>query len=412
MKKVIVLLCLALISAPSASAQGGSAIHDDCASDDPTASAQMPSSEQLQVDMYFEIPQFIEAGLADGSMERVGGVIRYSEDEQILAWLRQGGQIGQAVESSTSLLERVVSLSGHQHSTIGRVLSGAVPVLNIAMAGFGVFEQINGIRVHAEELERIYDRVSKEFQRNREVELLAALNHAENAFIARCAEFKVQAVAHVTYELTVAQAQLVRDLDELLVAETSTENIKLATIYQVLAMKVCTMSTRLRLEIGEYAAAIHWLSTCVEDHRDYAWKFVRKWVGNSPALYFHESVSEEYFERYLDIERWLRGERDVLASLVMRNRRYFWDNESLQPLDAPGIGFQIDENPFYLVAFPNAELLIENFQRLLGYELELKSILLPFSEWDVYEKARIDSHDGFVMLVNQALLEGDSQAGP
>ena len=347
------------------------------------------------------MPEFIEAGLANGLMERVGGVIRYSGDEQILAWLRQGGQVGQAVESSAGLLGQLVS----PYSTFGRALGSTVPLLNIAMGGFGLIEQIIGIRAHEAELEYIYDRVSEEFQRNREVEMLAALNHAENAFVTRCDAFKVEAVAQVTYELTVAQAQLVRDLDELLDAEMNEANIELATMYQVLAMKVCAVSTRLRLEIGEDAAAMHWLSKCVEAHRAYAEKFVLKWVGENPALYFHESVSDEYFDRYLDIERWLQGERVVLPNLVKEYRRSFWDKQALQPLDGSAIGFQIDENPFYLYAIPNAELLIENFQRLSGYELELKSMLLPFLEWDVFDEERIDKHDGYVMLVNQALLD-------
>ena len=231
--------------------------------------------------------------------------------------------------------------------------------------------------------------------------MLAALDYAENAFVARCAAFKVGAVEKVTFELSVAQAQLVRDLDDLLAAETSEANIELATLYQVLAMKVCALSTRLRLEIGEDDAALHWLSKCVDEHRAYADKFVRKWLNNSPALYFHESVSDEYFERFLDIERWLRGKRDILTVLVKAYRGSFWNNEALQPLDGPGMGFQIDENPFYLRAIPNAEILIENFQRLLGYKLELESMLLPFSAWETFDEARIDSHDGYVLLVKK-----------
>lgn len=407
MKKLIALLCFAMIAALPASAQGRSAIKDNCASEDSASSVQTPSSEQVNVEIYFEVPEFIDAGLKNGSLERVGGILRYSDDRQVLAWMRQGGQVGQVVESSGSLLERVVS----RPSALGSFLGKAVPVLNIAMGGFGLIEQILGIRAHEAELERIYDRVAKEFQRNREVEMLAALDHAENAFVARCDAFKVEAVAQVTYELSVAQAQLVRDLDELLAAETNDANIELATMYQVLAMKVCAVSTRLRLEIGEDAAAIHWLSKCAYNHWVYAEKFVRKWIGDYPALYFHESVSDEYFDRYLDIERWLQGEPDVLAKLIKQHRRYFWDNGALQPLDAPRVGFQIDENPFYLHAIPNAELLIENVQRLRGYELELKSMLLPFLEWDAYEEARIDSHGDYVLLVNLDKLDRGSGDG-
>lgn len=397
MKKLMALLLLALIAVSPAFAQGRDATQDNCASDDPTVSTETRISEPIDVDVYLEIPEFVAAGLANGSMERVGGVIRYSADQQILAWLRQGGQAGQAVESSASLLERIVS----KHSAIGLALGRAVPILNIAMAGFGLFEQIVGIRAHEAELERIYDRVSEEFQRDRRVELLAALDNAENSLLVNSCEYKLEVLALVNSDLAVAREQLSEDLTMLLGGEMSPENVELVVNYQVLAMKVCTLETRLRLEIGENEAARDRLSKCVDAHRTYAQKFVRKWLGNSPALYFHESVSDEYFYRYLDIERWLQGKRNVLANLISEHRRNFWNIEALQPLDAPPIGFQIDENPFYLQAIPSAEILIENFQRLLGYKLELESMLLPFSEWDTYEEARIASHDDYVLLVKK-----------
>lgn len=244
MKKIFALLMSTLMTVSSIAAQGGDTVQDDCARDSDTGSIHVSSSEPIDVDVFFELPAFIDTGLANGSMERVGGVIRYSDDKQIAAWLRQGGQIGQMAESSASLLERIVA----KHSTFGLALGRVVPILNIAMGGFGLLEQIIGIRAHEAELERIYDRVSEEFQRNREVELLAALDYAENAFIARCAPFKSEAAAQVTFELTVAHAQLVRDLDDLLAEEVNEANVELATMYQVLAMKVCTLSTRVRLK--------------------------------------------------------------------------------------------------------------------------------------------------------------------
>ena len=165
------------------------------------------------------------------------------------------------------------------------------------MAGFSLFEHIAGIRAHEAELERIYDRVSEEFQRDREVELFAALDYAENTFIVKSDAFKHEAVARAAYELAVARSQLNRDLDELLMAEMNPDNINLAMSYQILSMKVCAMSVRLRLEIGEDAAATNWLSQCVGEHKIHARHFVIKWLGNQPALFFHESVSDENFER-------------------------------------------------------------------------------------------------------------------
>ncbi len=248
MKKLLALLCFALIavSSASASAQSNSST-EKCPPVDSSAAPAGPASALSDIAVHFEVPEFIEIGLKDGTLERVGGVIRYSEDQQILAWLRQGGQVGQLAESSASLLQRLIP----EGVGMAQLITGALPFLNIGMAGYSIVEHIAGIRVHEAELERIYDRVSEEFQRDREVEMLAALNSAENAFLAKCDEYKLATIAQVNYELEIARAQLTRDLDELLKAPVNKENIaniELASMYQILAMKVCAMSTRLSWE--------------------------------------------------------------------------------------------------------------------------------------------------------------------
>ncbi len=353
------------------------------------------------ITVHLEVPKRIETGLASGSMERVGGVIRYSGNKRIVAWLREGGKIGQVTESSVGLLDDVIRLSGNQPATLGKLLAGAIPILGVAMAGYALLEHIQGIRAHEAEIERIYDRVSEEFQRDREVSLHAALDYAENTFLVNSDEYKRQAVAEVNYDLAVARGQLIEDLDKLLSAEVNAANMDLAMNYQVLAMRVCAMGTRLRLEIGEDEAAIDWLSKCVNGHKSRARSFVKRWIGNRTAIYFHESVSDEHLDRYLNIERWLRERRDVLREVIFQNRKYFWNDTATEALyTRSGLNTVLTEEPFYLESLPNAEVLIENFQRLQGYELELKSMRSPFKEWEALNSALIDNHDGYVMLVS------------
>ena len=43
--------------------------------------------------VHLQIPEFIAAGLASGEMQRVGGVIRYTDNKRIIAWLRDGGKV-------------------------------------------------------------------------------------------------------------------------------------------------------------------------------------------------------------------------------------------------------------------------------------------------------------------------------
>ncbi|MCE2473730.1 MAG: hypothetical protein J4G18_17880 [Anaerolineae bacterium] len=176
MKRIFALMCLVIIAALPASAQSESNAENRC-----------------ELDAHFEVPEFIEEGLVDGTMERVGGVIRHTDDQQTIAWLRQGGQIGQVEESSAGLLEHVTRLSGTGNLAITRVLAGVTPFLNISMAGFSLLEHILGIRAHEAELERIYDRISEEFQRDREVELSAALDYADNIILANNESYRLDA---------------------------------------------------------------------------------------------------------------------------------------------------------------------------------------------------------------------------
>lgn len=396
MKKLIALLCFIMIAALPASAQNTSSAENSC-----------------ELDIHLEVPEFIEEGLVDGSMQRVGGVIIDSENQQTIAWLRQGGQIGQVAESSAGLLEHVIRLSDGANVALSRLLANLTPVLNISMAGFSLLEHIIGIRAHEAELERIYDRVSEEFQRDRRVELLAALDYAENTFQVTNDEYKWAAVAEVNSDLTVARKQLIEDLEILRSAEPSQENMELAMNYQVLAMRICTLGTRLRLEIGENEAAIDWLSQCVSEHKSHTRDLVLKLLGENRALFFHESISVEYFDRYLNIERWLRGKRDVLLEIVRESRYSFWNDDAISPLYVTTFASaELSNNPFYWASIPMSEVLIENYERLEGFEQELRSLeglcLPTFTEWEAYDgetDISISEHNGYAMLVRTAFMD-------
>lgn len=52
-----------------------------------------------------------------------------------------------------------------------------------------------------------------------------------------------------------------------------------------------------------------------------------------------------------------------------------------------------------------AEILIENFQRLEGYELELRSMRLSVSEWEALVPAEELEQHGFAVIVDSARLE-------
>ena len=400
--RLLTTIMLALVSVTCVAAQADGATEIVCA----------PEGETGDVAVYAEIPVFIEAGLSDGAMERLGGVIQFSGDGLPVAQLRQIGQVGQGAEAASSLLERVAVQSGQGHLALGRLLASVTPRLNLSMSGFAIIEHIAGIRAHEAELQRIYDRVSVEFQRDRRVELLAALDQAENATRFDNPENIQRAFAVVDAKMGNARLQLVEDLRLLIDADVSPANIELATSYQVLSMRICALGTRLRLEIGENEAAILWLADCVNDHRSFAKRFVRKWLGNRTAFFFHESVEKEYLERYLALESWLRERRDVVLAVIHEKRRDFWKRDAISNLYTGGLNSKLIEPPHYVKLLDSVEILVENFQRLAGYEKELGSV----SRWSFAEREEAESAllatcegAGYVMLVSAS--QSDASEG-
>ena len=55
--------------------------------------AKRRETQMLQIEVMLEVPLRIAAGLAGGQLERVGGVVRDVGTKQIVALLREGGQL-------------------------------------------------------------------------------------------------------------------------------------------------------------------------------------------------------------------------------------------------------------------------------------------------------------------------------
>ncbi len=361
------------------------------------------------ITVQLEVPPDIEKGLNSGSMERVGGVIRQSDNKRIVAWLREGGSMSRG-PSKSGLLRRVIRAGGIPGAAALAMLDGPLPILDIAVAGYALIELISQIEDHHNRFDQTYEQVEEEFRRDRLVELTSALNYAKLIQSAQSATLKSQMVGQVTERLLQARAQLFWDIDEWHHGEKLAENASKSLGYQILAMQVSTMIVRAWLDIGEETLALQWLSSAIRGHLERAQVFSRNRIGGSPALYFHSSVSGDWFDRYLYIEGWLRGRRDVLRLVLDDNRDQFWQNETISSLFSGGLNSQLLEDPFYMTSLPQAEILIENYQRLHGFELELKQLEstgLRFDEWDAIDSnydVRLAEYDDFYLLVDQDAL--------
>lgn len=368
------------------------------------------------IQVHLEVPKYIEDGLLTGSMERVGGVIRHSESKQIIAWLREGGQIADDLLLKRGLLDDVLRFGGTTAKGVGAILGSVFPLLDIALAGYLLLEIIGQIDKHRQEMELIYDRLEQEFWQDRLANLVTALKIGRNLAEVKDMSYKRLMAGQVTDRLLEAREHLREEFLEILDGEMNDENAEQAMRFQILSMQAATLIVRAWLEIDEKALALKWLDGVLLGHRERVRIFVRTQIGSHPALFFHGSVSDDYFDRYLNIERWLRAKRIVLPEIVQSHRRSFWNGDAVDALHTGGINSRLVETPFYETAIPRAEVLIENYQRLDGFQQELKSMSLPtFAQWEAYDgdgTVSIRDQDDYVLLANSDYLDAESATSP
>ncbi|MBE2192835.1 MAG: hypothetical protein IAE83_01535 [Anaerolinea sp.] len=364
------------------------------------------------IEVLFEIPVAVVNGLATGSLERVGGVIREAGSKEVVMWLREGGQISQNPGVAQGLMASVLRSSGMSSATVGVVLAGTLSTLNVALSGYTLYLMI--ARVHALEaqIEHIHERVAEEFARDRQVDFETALASAGDVVDAENETFKQQAASRAIDQLFNTRQHLLRDFDAVLEDKMTPQQCQQAQLFLLQAMHVDTLRIRCYLETDQLALAKSRLAASLEAYQNRTQALIQKWLGDYPALYFHETISDEDFERYINIERWLRDKDDVLMDVVKTHRHDFWNKDAIRPLhgsvlsaiNVPFMKRDVKETtPPYLLALAQSEILIENYQRLLGFELELASMRLEFPAWD--RLADITEHDDFVMLADSDWLQ-------
>ena len=407
----------------------------------------MPSIEVL-----LEIPPAIAQGLANGTLERVGGVIREVGNKQVVAWLREGGQLvnntdivnglmgklaqmGQ-ISSVTGILDTVVSarsqylvLKGLRAIEMQVQFFGAMSLLNIAISTVTLLKMIERFQALEKQIQAVYKGIVTEFNRDRQVHLESALASVRDTIEAKGDSYK-QYIPQLTRDLDSARRQILRDVKVMLERSVPPEQGHMVEDCLLLAMQVDTMRIRCSLEMDEHSIARRQLNDCLDKHQRLTREFVSKWLGDRRALYFHKSVEDD-LQRYLCIESWLRGKDDVLMDVIEQSREDFWNQDAIQDI-IPGrlerginrinsipplnkLRQQSKELPRHLRALEQSELLIENYKRLYMCERELDAIerLGGLEEWKVREREaltdkanfNIDEHDDYVLLVDTDMLK-------
>jgi predicted transcriptional regulator len=128
----------------------------------------------MNLNVVFDVPARVAQGLINGSLERVGGVVRDSSTKQVVMWLQEGGS-----QASNALAQP--PLAGIQAlATASSLLSAAN--LGVSVAGFAlVLQQLNQISDQIKSVEAKVDRANQKLDDGWLAKLKAGINACQNS---------------------------------------------------------------------------------------------------------------------------------------------------------------------------------------------------------------------------------------
>lgn len=365
----------------------------------------------MSIRVEFEVPDDIANGLTNGTLERVGGVIRFADSKQVVAWLRDGGNVSRSSSSALTLLPTLLRATGMNARTVA-VVAGAVtvagPLLDIAITAYTIHHLTRRISALNKKIDDIYDRIDRHFAKAESAALETALLLADELLDTKDFGVRREKAHDVVARLVNAEKLLLTDLDDALDGKKRRK----AEVLINTVTSVNMLAARCSFDVGDEKIAISRLDKSLVYLRPRVDRLVLRLVGKQPAVYFHKSVSDDYLDRYIQIQAWLYGDEDVWESVIKRARRRFWNEKAIERLFRTARKFlytwpKLRKKPFYIEALPRAELLIESFQRFESFALDMKSPERPSLDLEqLADKSaeRLADHDDYALVIDEDTL--------
>jgi len=199
----------------------------------------------MSLSVVFDVPVLVAQGLLNGSLERVGGVVRDSSSKQVVMWLQEGGS-----QASQALSRPPLAGGANALAAANPLLTTAN--LGVSVVGFAlVLQQLNRISEQIRAVEAKLDRVSHKLDDQALAQLKAGINACQNAVELQDPSLRITMSGHALTTLHAARQffnqQVLRSAGQAEAA--SADYVSLAFV--ALAAEV---QTYLNLDEGEKAA--------------------------------------------------------------------------------------------------------------------------------------------------------------
>jgi hypothetical protein len=376
----------------------------------------------------FQIPDAVRIGLETGALERVGGVVRDRATKHIVVWLRDGG-----MQQASSLLPNPIHAILHlaqagvtvwdgnrTRQAIGVVsqqvaqltqLTATGQMVNLAMSAMTFGRILHSVKALSDQIKTLEKAISQEFNRDRANRFYVALEAARDLFALPNAQQNEVTARSAIDGLLEARQNLLEDFKMVMAKPPERERLKLAEALLLQAIHAQISRIRCYWAMGHRDWAVQRLGEELPMFRQHVERVIRAYMQDEPVRYFERGIDAADLEQFFVVQQWLRGETGPLSATMMfaivnDMRGSFWNAEvfgNIAQRTAQKVRGGWRQS---LVEQLNAcTLLIENYQRLEGFELEMRSVRLSLEEWEAgVDEALLNEHGG-ALIVESAWLE-------
>ncbi len=336
-----------------------------------------------------------------------------------------GRLVGTVSEQVSAVSGQVTGISHHVHSlAMLNAFMASGQVLNFALSAVSLAATLKRLDQLSKQLDRIGAMIKGEFKRDREVAFRSAVQTARDVFETGNSGYRTAAAQAAINGLFQALTHFMQDCRDSLSSGDTPQHWLLAQQYLVRAMYAEVTRIRCYMMVGDLDMARGRLAEERVQFRDACMDLVRRWLGKYPAVYFHKDVPEDLLNRFLMVQHWLTAPDDVfsvskqqvLSQSLLEHRGDFWESRAnfwdahpsrvdlrQKILRSPGAQ-RAQKLSDLTNAVTQAELLIENYQHLAGFSLELAEMRLSLEQWEgLVDQAELDRQRAAFIIDREAL---------
>ncbi|MEH2443312.1 hypothetical protein [Nostoc sp.] len=348
----------------------------------------------LPVTVTFMLADWIIKGIADGTLERVGGVIREVGSKHIVTWLREkgtptGNQLGE-VGRSMLLTQGILQVTS------------AVSILNLGVSviGFAVIAQrLKELEQRLQQAQKVLNNINRKIDLSFYANFRAAIELANNAFTMTKTENRRNSALQAINRFLEAE-HIYTEYTDIEICQKS----QIADKYLLTLSLAYLAESRCYLELEEHETALRRFQEGAIVIRSRIQKYIKILLTFNPAVYLQPQFRGQIdLRRLTRIYQWLDPTLDENAVFDRQRMNLFmlaqdpnngkwvesipaaiWDSK----VDWVGKAIWDDPKPQIYARLPKTlevvESMIETNRRFEAYQTEIQAISqlgISFHDW-------------------------------